>query len=273
MATKSETSANPMFPLTSVTDSFDDFTGNDEYKSDTQSLPWVQTLNKSEDIERAGLFVTQENVDKSNFSPDENWEPFKKKFGEGDPVTGFRTITPNFSVIHTSPLYMRNREGDLDLIPFDKKTYNSALQTPVTRYLFVFLSKDNKPLNYIPLQFTAKGSVCGSFGAELRKIKEEINKIVGSQMGPRFFALWRNALQLDTVIKGEKQLSSWVTTVCGHESILGKTHFFGRNTGTKDLIEMLFDEYKDFGTLTKKAPQPEEIVADDSAEAFADIPF
>jgi len=251
---------------------FADFIENDQYKTDKEIIPWVQVLNKSEDLERAGFFITKENAEKSNFTPDENWEVFKKRFGENDPVEGFRTVTPNFSVIHTSPLFMRNREGDKYLIPFDKKAYNSLLQTCVTRYLLVFLSKNNKPLHFTPIQFTAKGSVCGSFGAELRKIREEINTLVGSQMGPRFFALWRNALQFDIVLKGEKQLSSWVTTVAGHEPIAGKTHFFGRNTETKELIETLFDQYKDFGKFTKKDVEPEEetIVAE---QEFAEIPF
>lgn len=259
---------------TKAVEDFNDFIENDQYKTENEVIPWVQVLNKSEDLERAGLFITQENADKSNLTPDENWEPFKKRFGEGDPVEGFRTITPNFSVIHTSPLFMRNREGNKDLIPFDKKVYNSMLQTCVSRYLLVFLSKDNEPLNYTPIQFTAKGSVCGSFSAELRKIREEINKLVGSQMGPRFFALWRNALQLDVVLKGDKQLSSWVTSVAGHEFITGKTHFFGRNAETKQLIETLFDQYIDFGKLTKKDVEPEvEEKTVVPEQEFAEIPF
>ena len=251
---------------------FQDYTQDDRYKSDREVLPWAQILNKSEDLERAGLFITEENAEKANFTPDENWEVFKKRFGEGDPVTGFRTIRPNFSIVHTSPLFMKNREGDSDLTLFDKKTYNSMLQTCVTRYLLVFLDKNNKPLNFTPIQFTAKGSVCGSMGGELRKVKEEINKIVGSQMGNRFFSLWRIGLQLDTVIKGEKQLSSWVTTVAGHDPIVPKTHFFGKNAETKTLVETLFDQYIDFSKIVPTPPQ-EEPVQQALGEDYDAIPF
>lgn len=271
MATKA---AENQITKKTVENQFSDFTENDQYKTDKEVIPWIQALNKSEDLERAGLFISQENVKESNFSPDENWEPFKKRFGKSDTVEGFRTITPNFSIIHSSPLFMRNREGEKVYVPYNKETYNSKLQTCVTRYLLLLLSKDNKPLHYTPIQFTAKGSVCGSFGTELRKIREEINKLVGREMGPRFFALWRNALQLDVALKGKDQESSWVTTVAGHEPMTGPTHFFGRNTETKELIETLFDQYIDFGKLTKAnvEPEPEEEAVAPEQE-FAEIPF
>lgn len=51
---------------------FESYLQDDQYKTDRESLPWVQVLNKAEDLERAGFFITQENADKANFTPDEN---------------------------------------------------------------------------------------------------------------------------------------------------------------------------------------------------------
>jgi hypothetical protein len=248
---------------------FKEFTENSEYKTERETLPWIQSLNKSDAIERAGWFISEENAQKLGMTPDENWEAFKQRFGTDEPTPGFRTITPNFAVIHTSPLFMRLRLGeDLTLRPFVKSEYDSTRFTCVTRYLLLFLDKANKPLHYTPVQFTAKGSVCGSVAGELRKIHEEINKLAGSQMGARFFALWRVALSLDTVLKGTKTSSSWVTSVAGHEPIEGKSHFFGRNKETRLLVENLFDQYKDFSKLEKKDPEPVE-----SEPTYDDIAF
>jgi hypothetical protein len=248
---------------------FKEFTENSEYKTERETLPWIQSLNKSDAIERAGWFISEENAQKLGMTPDENWEAFKQRFGTDEPTPGFRTITPNFSVIHTSPLFMRLRQGeDLTLRPFVKAEYDSAKFTCVTRYLLLFLDKTNKPLHHTPVQFTAKGSVCGSMAGELRKIHEEINKLVGSQMGARFFALWRHALSLDTVLKGTKASSSWVTSIAAHEPIQGKSHFFGANKETRLLVETLFDQYKDFSKLEKKDPEPVE-----ADLTYDDIPF
>jgi hypothetical protein len=232
---------------------FAEFTENADYKTERETLPWIQSLNKSDAIERAGWFISEENTQKAGLTLDSNWEAHKQRFGTSDPVSGFRTITPNFSVIHTSPLFMRLRQGeDLTLKPFVKSEYDASKYTCVTRYLLLFLDPDNKPLHYTPVQFTAKGSVCGSMAGELRKIHEEINKIVGSQMGARFFALWRHALSLDTVMKGTKQSSSWVTAIAGHEQPTGKAHFFGTDKELRTIVETLFDQYKDFSKLQKE---------------------
>lgn len=248
---------------------FKEFTENSEYKTERETLPWIQSLNKSDAIERAGWFISEENAQKLGMTPDENWEGYKQRFGTDEPTPGFRTITPNFVVIHTSPLFMRLRQGeDLTLRPFVKAEYDSTKFTCVTRYLLLFMDKANKPLHHTPVQFTAKGSVCGSMAGELRKVHEEINKLAGSQMGARFFALWRMALSLDTVLKGTKTSSSWVTSIAGHEVVQGKSHFFGQNKENRLLVETLFDQYKDFSKLEKTVAEPEE-----AEQVYEDIPF
>ncbi|WP_262562819.1 DUF5895 domain-containing protein [Acaryochloris sp. CCMEE 5410] len=59
---------------------------------------------------------------------------------------------------------MFSRKDRAFLGAFDRDSYNPEEVILKTRYLVYLVSRQKQLLHQSPLQFTAKGSLCGSFG-------------------------------------------------------------------------------------------------------------
>ena len=277
MAPKSATKIEPVQPelqpvpvrsVANIASDFEEFTSDEQYQSDIESFPWIQVLNKEDEIDRAGFFVTDENAERAGLTPDDRWIRFGKRFGASDRLEGWRTVSPAFCIIAQSPLYLKPRKKeDKRIILFEAEKYDKQIFTTLVRYLLIFLDNNNNPLHYTPLQFTAKGSVGGSFAAEIKKLRQQIDVVTKKPMNGKFYALWRFCLSLDTKIMGEGTESSWVTTVAGHEPFTAENHsqyFFGRDAEKRLLMETLVDQNKDYGQ--PRAVQPTNSVPESQSE-------
>lgn len=123
-----------------------------------------------------------------------------------------------------------------------------------TRYLVFLVDGQNQLLHDIPLQFTAKGSVCGSFGEHYKLFRREMNQAFGQQRGDRFFALAVFAVNLQPELKGSDK-KSWVCSVIEHgvpTAANWRSYFVGYDAVTKEKVLADFDAYADFGKLAQE---------------------
>lgn len=252
MPTKTEKKPEVKRPNVAPIEALAGFIDNEAYQSDQRSLPYLQFLN-DQDPGCSGLFVTAENVEASGFTPDANWTPHQAKFKSAT-VEGYRTLTPRLAIVRQTALLMYDRATKDFLGQYQKKDYNRTIHVLKTRYLVFVLGEDNRPLHASPMMLTTKGSVCGSFGQNLKAFRDAVNGLTKKRMGYRFHALWAFCPVLRPELKGSGNDTSWVTSI---ESVQMPTPenyaglFLGSDEDTKLLIETAFDEYEDFGQLSQ----------------------
>lgn len=148
---------------------------------------------------------------------------------------------------------MFSRSDSSFLGPFNRSQYHSDVVLK-TRYLVYLVNKQRQLLHDSPLQFTAKGSVCGSYGQHYNQFRREMNKAFGQQRGDRFFALAVFAVNLQPELKGTEQ-KSWVCSITKHGVPTPdnwKSFFVGYDAALKEKVLADFDAYADFGKLEQE---------------------
>lgn len=258
---------------------------SDEFEDTRQSLPYIQILNDKRP-EDSGFFITMDNADAVEFAgtPEDGWEMYQATFRNGETADGFRSLTARLLVLKASNLLMYDRESGEFIGEFAKGKYDRKIMTIKRKYLVYICGKDKKPLHKSPLQFTAKGSISGSFGDAFNRFQAAMSKAFGVATGARkargakFMALSIFAIKLEPKLKGDKE-KSWVCDVADVALPTDKNwemYFVGKD---ETLKEQIFDDIEanaDFGTsLAEAAPvtptAPVDEFVDD--EAAGDIPF
>lgn len=258
MATKTAPATPTKRPNVAPIEALAGFIEDEAYQSDQQSLPYLQFLN-DQDPGCSGLFITTENMEASGFIPDATWTQHQAKFKNAT-VEGYRTLTPRLAIVRQTGLLMYDRATRDYLGQYQKDEYNRATHVLKTRYLVFVLGEDNKPLHASPMMMTTKGSVCGSFGQNLKAFRDAVNALTKKRMGYRFHALWAFCSVLRPELKGSGSDTSWVTSIDSVDLPNPENYaclFLGSDEDTKLLIENAFDEYEDFGQLSQTAPAGE----------------
>jgi hypothetical protein len=131
-----------------------------------------------------GIFISAEQAEMANFTPDHNWQPTEVGFsGKEEPTVGFITTSPRLVVIHQSKAEVQHRIDKNSRYKFLDLYWNGAI-TPagemakkdknlykiVTRHLVLFLGTEGQPLHPFPIQYTAKGAFASSFSVELNSL-------------------------------------------------------------------------------------------------------
>ncbi len=246
-----------------ITEAFAGFIDGEAYQSERQSLPYLQVLNNS-DPDRCGLFISNENVEASEFVPDATWSKHIAQFKAAE-VEGYRTLIPRLAIVRQSGLLMYDRASRDFVGQYQKTVYNRTIHLLKTRYLVFVLGADKTPLHSQPLLLTTKGSVCGSFGQNLRGFRNEVSILTKKRMSYRFHALWAFCPTLEPALKGSGNDTSWVTSIKSVEMPTTENYaqlFLGSGEDTRLLIEGAFEEYEDFASFAK----PEAEVAEPQAE-------
>ena len=236
---------------------------SDDYASDKVSMPYLQVLSK-EDPDKSGFFIAQDCAERVNFMPDASWEPFEARFRSGT-VAGFRSTAARLVILRRSPLLMFGRkQGDYRGL-FDKELYNADDHILKMRYLVYLLSKDRRLLHDQPLQFTAKGSLCGCFGEHYGQFRAQMNQATGTAKprGDKFFALSVFAVRLHPQLKSKKE-QAWVASVQDHGVPTAdnwRSFFLGYDDDLKQRLLSDFEAYADFGS-------PVRVTESDTEEDF-----
>jgi hypothetical protein len=163
---------------------------------------------------------------------------------------------------------MFSRSDGTYLGPYKCSQYNAEVVLKI-RYLVYLVNKQKELLHGSPLQFTAKGSVCGSFGEHYSKFRDQMNKAYGQPRGDRFFALSIFAIKVQPELKGTDK-KSWVCSITEHGVPTlekWKPFFVGYDQDTKEKVLADFDAYTDFGKLEQEE-RPTELSLDHFEESY-----
>jgi len=237
-------------PTTQLPDEFD----SEQFEQSRESLPYLQMLNH-QDPEQSGFFITSENRSAVHFTPTDEWSPHTATFQNGEEVEGYRSLIARFLILRKSKLSMFDRESGEFLREYRKDLYDRATMVLKVRYLVYLVNQQKQLLHEKPLQFTTKGSFCGSFGEAVKDFQAEMSKAYGAATGAkkprgeRFMALSVLAVQVQPTLKGEKQ-KSWVCSVINHGIPLPenwRSYFIGYHPELKDCILAEFDAWESFG--------------------------
>ena len=249
----------------------DEFSG-DEFGQIATALPYIQVINH-QDPSKAGFFISAANAEAVNFTAPEEWEPFKAQFRSG-PEVGFRSLMARMAIVRRSPLLMFSRETQEFLGPFQRNRYDGATVFLKTRHLVYLLSQQKQLLHDKPVQFTAKGAFCGSFGGHYNQFRTQMNQAYGQPRGDgrrpvedhRFFALCIFAVRLKPALKG-KQQQSWVCSVDAHGEPTPEnwqSYFLGYDAAIKAKLLLDFDAHADFAKVDRdqvleEQPDPDSV--------------
>lgn len=251
-----------------------------EFEQGRESLPYLQMLNH-QDPNQSGFFITAENVEAVHFTPTDEWALHTTTFQNGEVVEGYRSLIARFLILHKSRLLMFDRESGEFLREYRKDRYDRATMVLKVRYLVYLVNQQKQLLHEKPLQFTTKGSFCGSFGEAVKDFQDEMSKAYSAATGAkkprgeRFMALSVLAVQVQPTLKGEKQ-KSWVCSVTNHGIPLPenwRSYFIGYYPALKDRILAELDAWESFGkgNLETQSPPPHfEGMSDDSDALEAD---
>lgn len=260
-------------PIALLPDQFD----SAEFEQGRESLPYLQMLNH-QDPEQSGFFITSENRSAVQFTPTDEWTLHSTAFQNGEVVEGYRSLIARFLILRKSRLLMFNRESGEFLREYRKDLYDRSTMVLKVRYLVYLVSQQKQLLHEKPLQFTTKGSFCGSFGEAVRDFQNEMSKAYGAATGvkklrgDRFMALSVLAVQVQPTLKGEKQ-KSWVCSVTNHGIPVPenwRSYFIGYHLELKDRILAEFDAWEGFGkaNLETQSPISNSYTMSDDSNAF-----
>ncbi|MGR3277924.1 hypothetical protein HRE53_17155 [Acaryochloris sp. 'Moss Beach'] len=224
----------------------DEFAG-DEYGPAYQPLPYLQILNH-EDPQQAGFFISADNAAAVGFQPTPEWQSHDAYFMSGGVAVGYRSLTARLAVLRRSPLLMFSRKDRAFLGSFDRDNYNPEEVILKTRYLVYLVSRQKQLLHQSPLQFTAKGSLCGSFGEHFNQFHSQMNWAYGKPRGDRFFALSILAVKLQPILKGQEK-KSWVCSIVEHGQPTNenwRNFFLGYDPSIKQKLIADFEAHENF---------------------------
>ncbi len=167
----------------SATSSPDEFDAA-EFEQGRESLPYLQMLNH-QDPNQSGFFITSANRSAVQFTPIEEWSLHTTTFQNGEVVEGYRSLIARFLILRKSKLLMFDRESGEFLREYRKDLYDRASMVLKVRYLVYLVNQQKQLLHEKPLQFTTKGSFCGSFGEAVRDFQNEMSKAYGAATGAK----------------------------------------------------------------------------------------
>jgi hypothetical protein len=269
-STASTIQHNGHLPAPTQRDEFD----SEQFEQSRESLPYLQMLNH-QDPEQSGFFITSENRSAVHFTPTDEWILHTTTFQNGEVVEGYRSLIARFLILHKSKLLMFDRESGEFLREYRKDLYDRASMVLKVRYLVYLVNQQKQLLHEKPLQFTTKGSFCGSFGEAVKDFQAEMSKAYGAATGAkkprgdRFMALSVLAVQVHPTLKGDKQ-KSWVCSVTNHGIPVPenwRSYFIGYHPELKDCILAEFDAWEKFGNAsleTQSQTPHSEGMSDDS---------
>ncbi|PSB23158.1 hypothetical protein C7B76_01135 [filamentous cyanobacterium CCP2] len=244
----------PIQPPTTAPLSQRDEFDSEAFEAQRESLPYLQLLN-AQDPDQAGFFITTENMESVNFTPNEEWTPHTTTFQNGATVEGYRSLVARFLILHKSKLMMFDRDSGEFIGVYRKSQYDCSTMILKTRYLVYLISKDKRLLHETPLLLTAKGAFCGSFGETVEQFRNDMSKAYTAATGAkkprgdRFMALSILAVRVQPELKGQTK-KSWVCSVAdyGVPTVENwKSFFIGYRPELKERILTQFDEWADFG--------------------------
>ena len=234
-------------PETTPTNDFWNQYDSEEYKPEFEVIPWMQILNK-EDPTKAGFFLSADNAQAVNFSPNESWTISSATFRNGETADGFVCASPRLLIVRRSPLLVFNRDDGAYIGTFDRSTYDAGTQMVKVRYLLFIVGEDDELLHDYPLQLTTKGIFSQSFGAAYDKFKQDFDRAINKRYGQRFHCQCIFNPTVEPELRGDKE-KSWVCIVQGYVAPTTETArslFVGDKPEIKQKLESAFDEYKDF---------------------------
>ncbi len=180
-------------------DFYDEFNNELEERS---IIPWAQVVNAPNlelaDIEKLekpwGIFISAENAESVEFTPDKNWSKTQVSFGS-DPVNGFLSRHIRLCVIHRSNLEVQEKQVDSSW-RYIGLAYQKGGRTELgelarsdenyrttTRNLVIFLGENNEPLHGAPVQLTTRGAFGASFGIDLKRYYEQAETVFWKAQG------------------------------------------------------------------------------------------
>ena len=231
-------------------DAFD----SEEFEDERASLPYLQMLNH-QDPEQAGFFITTENMEAVQFTPNAEWTPYTATFQSGETAEGYRSLIARFLLLRRSRLLMFERESGDFLGEYQKSQYDRTTMVLKTRYLVFLVGKNKQLLHESPLLLTTKGSFCGSFGETVKTFHSAMSKAYGvatgakKPRGDRFLALSILAVCVQPELKGTTK-KSWVCSVsdCGIPTAANwQSYFVGYHPERKEKVLAAFETWLDFG--------------------------
>jgi len=188
----------------------------------SQVRAFMQVANSSSpNPSKFGLFISNENAEKSNFTPDSAWKPFDFE-GKNITIPGFISQKPRLLIIARGPLNMYRKVFNgtpIYIGPYDKDTYSTQRTTIElkTQYLVMPVSTDNKFLATTPLQLTTAKTFGASFGEALLNYHKAIGKLFGRNFKDDFYANWVFVPTLGPALKGKAGAQSNVTSILSVE--------------------------------------------------------
>ncbi len=260
--------------MTTATEKIDPFDTAD-FAPEKQTLPWLQVLH-NEDPDKAGFFLTSDNVETSGIRILSNWRTHKARFksGETNRATGKFEANTSEGVIFNQARMLVLRPGELSMYTkrlgnnpesylgrFDYATYQEQKSGLVlkTKYLIYLLSEDNQLLHESPLQFNVKGCFGATFSEHLKAFQSELQRCYGKQRGDKFLINGVFAVSTASELRGQAPDTAFVTVVDSHgvpaKDNWKQEYFVGYD---EVLREKLLQEYESFASFnTKNLPQEE----------------
>ena len=260
-----------MVTFTDKTDLFD----TADFAPERQTLPWLQVLH-NEDPDKAGFFLTSDNIETASIKITSNWRTHKAKFksGETNRATGKFEANTSEGVIFNQARMLVLRSGELAMYTkrsgntsesylgrFDYATYQEQKSGLVlkTKYLIYLLSEDNQLLHESPLQFTANGVFGATFSEHLKAFQSELQKCYGKRRGDKFLINGVFVVNTASELRGSPPDTAWVTVAESHDVPIKdnwKSEYF---LGYDEVLrEKLLQEYESFASFdTKNLPQEE----------------
>lgn len=258
--------------MTTATEKIDPFDTAD-FAPEKQTLPWLQVLH-NEDPDKAGFFLTSDNVETSGIRIPSNWRTHKARFksGETNRATGKFEANTSDGVIFTQARMLILRAGELAMYTkrsgntsesylgrFDYATYQEQKSGLVlkTKHLVYLLSDDNKLLHESPLQFNVKGVFGATFSEHLKAFQSELQKCYGKQRGDKFLINGVFVVSTASELRGSPPDTAWVTVAESHDvptkDDWKQKYFVGYD---EVLREKLLQDYESFAEFdTKNLPQ------------------
>lgn len=139
-----------------------------------------------------GWFISSEQAELAQFKVPDSFEPIRLTFGETTQrreTDGFLIRQIRLAILHRSTIEVQQKsqngwryigraydKGNLtnfgSIANSDKENYRLR-----TRYLLLFLDRDNQPLHQTPLRLGMGRGVGGSFGEEIKQFRCEIERV------------------------------------------------------------------------------------------------
>jgi hypothetical protein len=257
-----------------------------DFAPERTTLPWMQVLH-NEDPGKAGLFITNENIESANIEVPSAWRQFKARFKSGEvdkstgkfvPATaeGYLFSRARMLVLRSGALSMfSKRSGNNSenyLGSFDYKVYESQRSnlTLKTKHLIYLLSDDNQLLHQSPLQFSTKGCFGATFAEHLKAFQTELQKAYGKPRKQKFLACGVFDFTVAPELRGTPPDTAWVTVIESHSAPTKdnwrEQYFVGYDDELREKLLADYETYADFDKKQQAEVEREPVVDPSTGE-------